>query len=67
MPLDAERAQAMGFADFVCEEGEDLEHAAWRLLLTSFLRHTTGAFPARMDACMHPIVGQSVGRPASWW
>lgn len=42
MPLDAAQAEAAGFADLVCEEGEELEHATWRLL-HPFLRHTTEA------------------------
>jgi len=52
MPLDAEQAEAVGFADFVGEEGEDLEHAAFRLLLTSFLRHTTGKCLDAIDSCL---------------
>ena len=42
LPLDAAQAEAAGFADLVCEEGEELEHATWRLL-HPFLRHTTEA------------------------
>lgn len=42
LPLDAAAAEEAGFVDLVCEEGEDLEHAAWRLLYP-FLRHTTEA------------------------
>lgn len=52
MPLDAEQAEAVGFADKVGEEGEDLEHAVFRLLLTSFLRHTTGKCLHAIDSCL---------------
>lgn len=42
VPLDAARAEEMGLVDLVCEDGEELEQAAWRFL-APFLRHTTEA------------------------
>lgn len=42
VPLDAEGALEAGFVDLLCEDGEELQHAAWRLL-APFLRHTTEA------------------------